>query len=259
LLPDDHPQVPPPGSAEQERMIALIEGVYAGDFERSLDVFLDVPFSEVNDCCVDTASALLGLGRGDAGPPRVLDLGAGIGTTAARFVRSHGSAAEVRVHDLSPRLLERARQQLGDEFSGVPIDTVTLDLLCESLSARLGPQSHDVVLASNVLHLLPRERQAEVIADVYELLSEGGVFASVLHLKILAPAWKTRIRQQLRAWWLEAGLEPEAFEQRVVPHFERQHTHTTLPAFFGALQRAGFRLYDCPYRRFIYGVVVAVK
>jgi SAM-dependent methyltransferase len=263
LLPDDQPDVPAPGSPRQRKMIQLMEEVSDERYEDRLNVCLDVPFAEVVDNLVETAQNLLLLskeGQEEEEPIRVLDLGTGMGSAAARFCRgwAHG-IDEFWVHDISQVLVGRARSSLQRAQADLSVQTLALDLLSASLEDELEDAYFDVVLASNFFEHIPRERQGEIFRQVHSVLKPNGVFANLAHLKLVAGSWKSRVEEGLAGWWERDGLDPKDFERMLSDHLHNEHVHTTLPLLFDQLSRSGYRFYDCSYRRFIYAVVVALK
>ena len=90
------------------------------------------------------------------------------------------------------------------------------------------------------------------------ILNIGGVFSMVTHLKLLLPQWKEKILESFLNGWSQKGRDPQLFKPSL-EHFRNEHIHTSLPQIFGWLNSSDYRFYDCTYRRFIFGVVVAVK
>ena len=98
----------------------------------------------------------------------VLEIGCGTGTTAvlhAPFVR------RIRAVDFSRNMIAIARDRARDAgVDNIGFETGSI----EDLDA--APESFDVILAMNILHLLDNRRA--VIARLFGLLRPGGVLAS---------------------------------------------------------------------------------
>jgi ubiquinone/menaquinone biosynthesis C-methylase UbiE len=101
----------------------------------------------------------------------VLEIGCGTGSTAIAHAPFVGHIRHIRASDLSPRMIEIAR----DKAKTAGIDNVTFEVSSvEGLDVPDG--SIDVVMAHNILHLL--EDRERAIADIHRMLKPGGVFVS---------------------------------------------------------------------------------
>jgi len=99
---------------------------------------------------------------------RVLEVGCGTGTTALKFAPHVG---ELLATDVSPAMIDIARKKANEaKLSGLQFRTGTL------ADPSLEPGSFDVVMAFNVLHLLPDVPAA--FERAHELLRPGGLFIS---------------------------------------------------------------------------------
>ncbi len=95
----------------------------------------------------------------------VLEIGCGTGTTALTLARH---VAELTATDVSPKMLEIARQKARDaNITNVTFRVGTLD------DASLTPGSYDVVMAFNLVHLL--EDIPGAMRRAAELLKPGGM------------------------------------------------------------------------------------
>ncbi len=258
ILPDDEPPLPEVGSERYEKMIAAEERIKSSfeAYERMLDHVADVPFAEILDAGIDAAVELLSLTKPE-GKWSVLDLGAGTGLAAARLVRRSERVGEVTLHDPSSALCERARAYLAKHFPALPTHTWTADLTTTSVTDRFPNGAFDAVLTMNHMQHYPREKQSNIFQAVGRVLSEGGVFLDLAHVKPLTADWKQRMIEQVLGWMPASITEAQRDVAR--DHVQNEHVHVTLPLVFDWLERAGFRFYDCPYRRHMYAMVVAVK
>ena len=98
----------------------------------------------------------------------VLEIGCGTGTTA---IHHAPRVAHIRATDISEEMIEIARARArAAETSNIDFDVASID----SWSA--APNSFDVILAHNVLHLLPRVDH--VLAQLHQMLVPGGLLVS---------------------------------------------------------------------------------
>ena len=107
--------------------------------------------------------------RTDLGPQdRVLELGCGTGTTALKLA---GNVGSILATDVSTRMGEIGREKARAEGA----ENVQF-AVADVLENPAGEEQFDVVLAFNLLHLLPNADEA--IAHVATLVKPGGVFIS---------------------------------------------------------------------------------
>jgi len=105
---------------------------------------------------------------------RVLDLGAGDGRLLDLVLRARPNAIGVAL-DFSPLMLER----LQSRFAASPaVEIVTHDLN-EPLPA-LG--TFDAVVSSFAIHHVNHERKRQLYAEIWTLLTDGGVFCNLEHV-----------------------------------------------------------------------------
>lgn len=97
---------------------------------------------------------------------RVLELGCGTGSTALLHAPH---VAQIRATDISGKMIEIAKRKAAEQgIENVSFERASV----EEITAPDG--GYDVVLALNLLHLLPD--YAAVIARVYGMTKPGGVF-----------------------------------------------------------------------------------
>ncbi len=118
-------------------------------------------------------------------PRRILDLGCGDGIVGAAARRLWPNA-QITLLDFSPAMLQAARER----FAGAP--DVTL------IEADFGqPQwletsgidaSFDVILSAYAIHHQEDDRKHSLYADLFGLLTPGGVFINIEHVSSATPA-----------------------------------------------------------------------
>jgi cyclopropane fatty-acyl-phospholipid synthase-like methyltransferase len=105
-------------------------------------------------------------------PQSLLDLGCGDGRLAALAIEARPTLARVVVLDLSPPMLERARER----FSTEPRVAVHQWDMAKSIE---GFGRFDVVVSGSAIHHLEHHRKRGLFAEVARLLQPGGLFANL--------------------------------------------------------------------------------
>ncbi len=145
-----------------------------------------------------------------SGAPRVLDLGAGTGSTSSAVLRAQPDAQLVLV-DENPGMLEVAREVL-------PLANVE-SVVVADLSSPLLAGPFDLVVSALAIHHLDAAAKRALFTAVHDRLPQGGVFAMadvVLPddpadvVTPLTPGYDKPDRAgDLLAWLLAAGFRAE--------------------------------------------------
>jgi len=157
-------------------------------------------------------------------PRRLLDLGCGDGRLAALVMQARPSVTQLVAVDVSPPMLERARERFAGDRR---VEVRTWDL-----AEPLGPLGkHDVIVSGFAIHHLEDERKRALFTEVREQLRPGGAF---LNLEVVASA-----TPRLHATFLAAiGREHDDPEDRLAP----------VDAQLAWMRDAGLAEVDCLWR-----------
>jgi SAM-dependent methyltransferase len=116
-------------------------------------------------------------------PSRVLDPGTGDGLILATVLTAFPQTTGVAL-DFSPPMLDQARARLapfGDRASVVEADLQSPDW------RQAAPGPFDAVVSGFAIHHLPDARKQTLYREIYDLLSEGGVFVNLEHVSSPTP------------------------------------------------------------------------
>ncbi|MEC9347989.1 MAG: class I SAM-dependent methyltransferase [Pseudomonadota bacterium] len=176
-------------------------------------------------------------------PLRILDLGAGTGLLSDMIARRFPEA-HVTLIDISPEMIARARQRLGE---GPRFDYRVADLA----SAHL-PKPVDAVVSALAIHHLPDPDKRVLFGRIYQSLKPGAVFVNAEQV-----AGPSQVLQQRQHWsWLAdaraLGASEEEIGQALVRM--REDRPATLDDQLDWLRGIGFAEVDCVWKRGMFAV-----
>lgn len=158
-----------------------------------------------------------------ARPKRVLDLGTGGGRLLALIKAGHPDTQFVGL-DFSPTMLETAGKLLAHDPN--------VTLVQHNLDQPLPPLgAFDAVVSSFAIHHLLHERKRALYAEVFGLLSSGGVFCNLEH--VASPT--LRLHKQ----FLDCIAQPDEDPSNKLLDLETQ---------LGWLRQIGFTDVDCHWK-----------
>jgi SAM-dependent methyltransferase len=157
-------------------------------------------------------------------PRRVLDLGCGDGRLAALVLDARPGVSEVVAVDVSPPMLERARQRFADDRR--------VTVRERDLDEPLGPLGRfDAIVSGFAIHHLDDGRKRALFAEAASQLAPGGVFANLEVVRSATP--------ELHADFLSALGRTEDDPEDQLVDVETQ---------LGWMRRAGLSQVDCLWR-----------
>ena len=179
--------------------------------------------------------------------PRVLDLGGGTGLSTLFLLRRYPEA-RVTLLDFSEEMLAIARERYRDNPN---IDFAVGDYRSFSLD---GP--FDIVISGLSIHHLSHEEKQGLTSRIHGLLSPQGEFVNV----DLAKGESERIEQEMHRR-LDGFLRENLTEEQVQAFNDSQllDIPVTINEHFELMRKAGFKVVDCLYRYWIYGVFYGQK
>ncbi len=118
-------------------------------------------------------------------PSRILDLGCGDGVLG-RMLLDRYPTAHLFFADFSEPMLEALRKQIGTTQRATVIN---VDFATPTwVKALADAMPLDVVVSGFSIHHQPHHRKRELYAEIYGLLSEGGVFLNLEHVSSATPS-----------------------------------------------------------------------
>jgi acyl transferase domain-containing protein/acyl-CoA synthetase (AMP-forming)/AMP-acid ligase II/NAD(P)-dependent dehydrogenase (short-subunit alcohol dehydrogenase family)/acyl carrier protein/SAM-dependent methyltransferase len=131
---------------------------------------------------------------------RVLEIGAGTGSTTASLLPILSPGSEYVFTDVSPVFLAQAGERFRD-YAGISFRLLDIERPPEEQGFE--GERFDVVVASHVLHAT--RRLAETVRHARSLLAAGGLL--ILSESVAAPGWIDLIFGLTEGWWRFDDLE----------------------------------------------------
>lgn len=183
---------------------------------------------------------------------RMCDIGCGAGNFSLRIARKL-PALRLTLLDLSEPMLDRAVQRLTAERFVVE-ETIHADIR----DAVLPESRFDIVVAAASLHhLRTREDWRAVFERIYKSLLPGGTFWMwdlIRHENETVEA----VQKERYAAYL-AGLQDEAYQERIFEIIDRSDSPETLSFLLHTLEAVGFGEYDIVHKNTVFAALMARK
>ena len=179
--------------------------------------------------------------------PRVLDLGGGTGLSTS-FLLKRFPSARITLLDFSEEMLSVARERFKDNPN---IDFVVGDYRSFSLD-----EVFDIVISGLSIHHLTFDEKQELTNKVYGLLAPTGEFLNADLARGESELLEAEMHRRLDGFLCENLTEDQV--QRFNDS-QRIDIPVSVAEHFELMKRAGFRVVDCLYRYWIYGVFYGQK
>jgi tRNA (cmo5U34)-methyltransferase len=117
-------------------------------------------------------------------PSKILDLGCGDGVLGRILLDAH-STTKVIFADFSEPMLEALRKKIGDNQRAA---VIKVDFATPAWTKDFEVEKpFDVIVSGFAIHHQPDDRKRELYAEIYCLLSDGGVFLNLEHVSSATP------------------------------------------------------------------------
>ena len=185
-------------------------------------------------------------------PKRILDLGCGDGVLG-RYLLGAFPGAECVFADFSEPMLEAARGKLGDGHRLVKADFSTPAWM-EKVKSHA---PFDAIVSGFAIHHLYDDRKKDLYSEIHGLLSEGGVFLNLEHVRSRTPEVERLFEEFYTDHLHECILDvdPGASREAAADIYRnRPDKEEDKPALAeeqcGWLRESGYRDVDCFFKVF---------
>ena len=237
-------------SSEPKRTVAEIGSYFNGEVERFSDLSkgqASIKDSRLMmDLLAETASALVPETHG------ILDIGCGAGNQTLNLLRVFPEA-DCTLLDISPAMLERARERVGSAASG-KVAWVEGDIR----TAELPEAKFDIAVAAAVLHHLRDESDwKRTFAKIHSLLRPGGVLLVSDLICHENPKIEALFKVRQEIFLREALGDAEA--ERIMQSIAESDTPSSLEFQFECLRKTGFHEVALLHKNLVFAAYYALK
>ena len=187
-------------------------------------------------------------------PAKVLDLGCGDGILG-RFMLASFPECECVFLDFSDPMLDATRMNLGDSKNSkiVKADFSTAKWLDNLHTV----EPFDVVLSGFAIHHQPDPRKKELYSEIYDLLSDGGIFLNLEHVasstQEVSRLFEEYYADHLHAYQLKS--DPDASREEILEGFQNRPDKdedqlALVETQCNWLREIGFKDVDCFFKQF---------
>ena len=233
-----------------KRTVAEIGNYFNGEVERFSD--LGKGQASIKDArlmmelLAETASALA------PETHDILDIGCGAGNQTLNLLRVFPDA-DCTLLDISPAMLERARERVGSAASG-KVAWVEGDIR----NAELPKAKFDLAVAAAVLHHLRDEEDwKRTFAKIHSLLKPGGILMVSDLIRHDNPKIEALFKIRQEVFLREALGDAEA--ERIMRSIAESDTPSSLEFQFDCLRKTGFREVALLHKNLVFAAYYAMK
>ena len=233
-----------------KRTVAEIGSYFNGEVER----FSDLGKGQASikdarlmmDLLAETASALA------PETHDILDIGCGAGNQTLNLLRVFPDA-DCTLLDISPAMLERARERVGSAASG-KVAWIEGDIR----TADLPKAKFDIAVAAAVLHHLRDEEDwKRTFAKIHSLLKPGGILMVSDLIRHDNPKIEALFKIRQEIFLREALGDAEA--ERIMQSIAESDTPSSLEFQFDCLHKTGFREVALLHKNLVFAAYYAMK
>jgi len=180
--------------------------------------------------------------------PKILDLGAGTGIFS-QFLLQKYPQAEMTLLDFSEDMLSIARER----FEGM--ENVSFQVA--DMTTFEPRQKYDAVISSLAIHHLSDEDKQRLYKKIYGMLNEDGFFVNAEQVKGDTDCIDSFYTQRRHRRLESSTLDKEAVEAS----YERNKLDKCVSASqqLEWFRGAGFKEADCPFKYYIFAVLMGIK
>jgi len=187
-------------------------------------------------------------------PTRILDLGCGDGILGRFLLSIFPSASGVFV-DFSDAMLAAARESLaGTPHTEVFKADFSSPSWLDSVSAH---KPFDIVISGFAIHHQTDERKKEIYSEIYSILSPGGIFLNLEHVRSKTP----EVEKLFEEYYIDhlhdhhSSSEPETTREKIAEGYNNRPDKdedqlVDVWEQCGWLTEIGFRDVDCFFKLF---------
>jgi tRNA (cmo5U34)-methyltransferase len=179
--------------------------------------------------------------------PRVLDLGGGTGLSTSFLLKRYPDA-RVTLLDFSEEMLAIARERFKGNSN---IDFKVGDYRDFPLT-----EDFDIIISGLSIHHLTTKEKREITARIFALLKPKGEFFNADLIRCVDARLEQEMHRRLQDFLREGMSEKDV---RRFVESQRIDVPDSLENQLAFLREAGFRVVECLYRYWIYGVFYGQK
>lgn len=208
-------------------------------FDREVDRFANLETGQTATMDAPLVLDLVSRAAAAATPHarRLLDVGCGAGNYSLQLLKLLPDL-DVDLVDLSPRMLERASERVGNATGG-QVRTIQGDIREQTFEAG----QYDLIVAAAVLHHLREESEWEaVFAKLFAALKPGGSIWIADLVEHEIPGSRELMWERYAEYLV--GIGGEEYQRRVFEYIDREDTPASLTYQLDLLRRTGFSRTD---------------
>ena len=178
----------------------------------------------------------------------VIDLGCGTGTLA-KAIKDKFPEADITCLDVSERMLEIAKNKVGENTKIIQKDFYNFNF----------SYKYDLIVSSLALHHLESKNdKLDFYQKIYSALNEKGIF---INIDVMLGSDAELQQIYLENWkkFMKSNMSAQEVEEKWLPNYHSEDRPSSLFEHFKLLEESKFKIIDCVYKNYNYGVYLAKK